>query len=328
MFHERGIRVFYATGFLRWANLMGNNEDMIRKPGTKIGMPKLKRCTVEKGGVTSVKDGEESCTASGNSKKTEKITDQFFTVPVVQLEGNNIDFSNYRPKSNEEAISVAQEVSKSKPPLLKSSRGRKQVLPMKFNDSVLHSWKKDKSESHDDLGSCLADDDECVQDMPHMKKSKREESSSSHDDIYLVKKRRVGGKFEFRLKNVILEPIISSTSSVTSVNEGFSSVSQTVESSEMMNEYTGSRKTVKEKVVEKKSDFYQPSDFVKGDIVWAKCGKNFPAWPAVVIDPLWQAPEGVLRACVPGTLCVMFYGYSRTGLRVISSLAPLPCMNV
>ncbi|KAL8541045.1 hypothetical protein ACS0TY_002362 [Phlomoides rotata] len=277
-------------------------------------MPKLKRCTVEKGGITSVRDGDESSTASGNSKKIEKIIDQFYTVPVVQLEGNNIDFSNYRPRCNGEA-SVAQEVSKSKPPLLKSSRGRKQVLPMKFNDSVMHSWKKDKSESHDDLESCIANNEECVQAMPHMKKSKREDSSSSNDDIYLVKKPRIGGKFEFRLKDIILEPYLSSTSSVTSVNDGVSSDPPTVKSSQKKNVYAGLRKTAKEKIVEKKADFYQPGDFVKGDLVWAKCGKYFPAWPAVVIDPLWQAPEGVLRACVPDTLCVMFYGFSRTGLR-------------
>ncbi|KAL0309344.1 UNVERIFIED_CONTAM: Histone-lysine N-methyltransferase ATX3 [Sesamum radiatum] len=82
-----------------------------------------------------------------------------------------------------------------------------------------------------------------------------------------------------------------------------------------MNGHAGLKKSVKEKVVEKKADFYEPCDFVMGDIVWAKCGKNFPAWPAIVIDPLWQAPEAVLRACVPGTLCVMFYGYSRSGQR-------------
>ncbi|KAK4397248.1 Histone-lysine N-methyltransferase ATX3 [Sesamum angolense] len=83
-------------------------------------------------------------------------------------------------------------------------------------------------------------------------------------------------------------------------------VSPMVESGGNMNGHAGLKKSVKEKVVEKKADFYEPGDFVMGDIVWAKCGKNFPAWPAIVIDPLWQAPEAVLRACVPGTLlCVL-----------------------
>lgn len=317
----RGIRVFSALGFFRWANLIGD-EEMIGKRPRKIGMPKLKRCSVGKGEITGGNDVEESCNAAVNSKKTKKITNQCFTVPVVQLEGSSIDFSNYRPKTgvsfcNGEANSIAQEVPNNKPPLLKSSRGRKQVLPMKFNDSVLHSWKKEKSECSDDLKSCLADNDEYVQDAPRNKKSKREESPASYDDIYLVKKSRIERKFDFRLKNIILEPYSSSPSSVTS---GISSVSPVVESGGKMNGHAGLRKTVKEKVFEKKPDFYEPGDFVRGDIVWAKCGKNFPAWPAIVIDPLFQAPEAVLRACIPGTLCVMFYGYSRSGLRVISSL--------
>ncbi|CAH1447815.1 unnamed protein product [Lactuca virosa] len=66
---------------------------------------------------------------------------------------------------------------------------------------------------------------------------------------------------------------------------------------------------------EKRKGFYGVEDFVTGDIVWAKCSNRFPAWPAIVIDPLHEAPKSVLRACVPGTLCVMFYGYSKRGQR-------------
>lgn len=64
-----------------------------------------------------------------------------------------------------------------------------------------------------------------------------------------------------------------------------------------------------------KKGFYGVQEFVKGDIVWAKCSNRFPAWPAIVIDPLSEAPKAVLRACVPGTLCVMFYGFSKRGQR-------------
>ncbi|CAE6079104.1 unnamed protein product [Arabidopsis arenosa] len=68
----------------------------------------------------------------------------------------------------------------------------------------------------------------------------------------------------------------------------------------------------------KKSDVtrkgvYKPEEFTVGDLVWAKCGKRFPAWPAVVIDPISQAPDGVLKHCVPGAICVMFFGYSKNG---------------
>jgi len=59
--------------------------------------------------------------------------------------------------------------------------------------------------------------------------------------------------------------------------------------------------------------FYWPEDFVLGDVVWARSGRKCPAWPALVIDPLLHAPEVVLNSCVPGALCVMFFGYSGAG---------------
>ncbi|KAF0917019.1 hypothetical protein E2562_016320 [Oryza meyeriana var. granulata] len=65
---------------------------------------------------------------------------------------------------------------------------------------------------------------------------------------------------------------------------------------------------------EKKEDFYWPEDFVLGDVVWARAGKKCPAWPALVIDPLLHAPAVVLNSCIPGALCVMFFGYSSSGL--------------
>ncbi|CAN1157181.1 Histone-lysine N-methyltransferase ATX3 [Linum perenne] len=62
-----------------------------------------------------------------------------------------------------------------------------------------------------------------------------------------------------------------------------------------------------------RKDVYRLEDFGVGDIVWVRCGKRYPWWPAVVIDPIMQAPEAVLNCCVPGALCVMFYGHSKNG---------------
>ncbi|KAL8192607.1 hypothetical protein R6Q57_027792 [Mikania cordata] len=69
------------------------------------------------------------------------------------------------------------------------------------------------------------------------------------------------------------------------------------------------------KTEEKNKGFYRVQDFLKGDIVWAKCSNRFPAWPAIAINPITEAPKAVLKACVPNTLCVMFYGYSKKGQR-------------
>ena len=51
-------------------------------------------------------------------------------------------------------------------------------------------------------------------------------------------------------------------------------------------------------------------DFYAGDIVWAKAGRKEPFWPAIVIDPMTQAPELVLRSCIADAACVMFLGYA------------------
>ncbi|XP_073022237.1 histone-lysine N-methyltransferase ATX3-like isoform X1 [Primulina eburnea] len=279
-------------------------------------MPKLKRFTPEKETMSGGSHAGESCTAAVSSKKMKKASGGLFTDPVIQIEGCNFDFSKYwstRRGSfyDQETKSVSQKVVKNKLPLLKSSRGRPLALPMKLSDSVLLSRKKEKSDCCDDLDDGLADSSKHNDDIICNKKLKRGEF---YDDVYLVKKQRIENYSIDKLQNVILEPYCSSRSSVTSVNEGSLCVSPAVESGGALNECLSASKSV-EKKVDKKADFYEPGDFVMGDIVWAKCGKNFPAWPAIVIDPLWQAPEGVLRACVPGTLCVMFYGYSRTGRR-------------
>jgi hypothetical protein len=53
---------------------------------------------------------------------------------------------------------------------------------------------------------------------------------------------------------------------------------------------------------------YGPEDFYAGDMVWAKAGRKEPFWPAVVIDPMKQAPELVLRSFIADAACVMFLG--------------------
>ncbi|GER46357.1 histone-lysine N-methyltransferase ATX3 [Striga asiatica] len=296
---------------------------MVGRPPRKIGMPKLKRCSAAKIEIGNSDGVEQSCVVARNPMKIQKTTNGCCTLPIAQIEKTDVDFSNCCPATgvssfNTEENSEVRKFAEYKPPLLKSSRGRKQVLPVKFSDSVLHPWKKEKekSESCNDLKSRVADKNECVQDAPLKKKLKKKEASVSFGDIYLVKKRRTEKQYgDFLFKNVVSEPYPSSRSSVMSLNEGLSSFSPMMKKVEKQNGQAGLMKPVKEKVVVKKADFYAPSDFVMGDLVWAKCGKHFPSWPAVVIDPLWQAPEAVLRACVPGTLCVMFYGYSRNGQR-------------
>ncbi|TKY64081.1 Histone-lysine N-methyltransferase ATX3 [Spatholobus suberectus] len=156
------------------------------------------------------------------------------------------------------------------PPLLRSSRGRVQKLPSRFNDSVLDAWKKAEEEEENGDSSFEDDDKSFVEDGRRGIGVKVEKSDSVCYSSRTVKAE-------------------SNTSGIT-----FEGVDQKPNG-------------------EKRKEVYKPEDFTLGDIVWAKCGKRYPAWPAVVIDPVLEAPNSVLSCCVPGTLCVMFFGYSKNG---------------
>ncbi|XP_051132555.1 histone-lysine N-methyltransferase ATX3 [Andrographis paniculata] len=270
-------------------------------------MPRIKRCSTARDELAGGSDGEESCLVAVNGKKTKKRSSECFTVSAVQLENRNFECTTgsqtRNPPQKGKAKSNLQKMAKSQSPLLKSTRGgRRQVLPKKFKDSVLHPWKKEDSAGCDNSTSCLPGEEEKAEDVENLNNKKRKESSPDMGTS-TTKKQQI----EKLSKDAILEPHSSSRSSVTSVDEG---VSWVVESGEKRQTAAPTAAAV-----EKKAGYFQPGDFLNGDIVWAKCGKSYPAWPAIVIDPLSQAPESVLRACVPDTLCVMFYGYSRSGRR-------------
>ncbi|KAL3622234.1 hypothetical protein CASFOL_033645 [Castilleja foliolosa] len=58
-------------------------------------------------------------------------------------------------------------------------------------------------------------------------------------------------------------------------------------------------------------EFCKPCDFAFGDVVWVNYGDRSPIWPALVVDPKYEAPPQVLKYKVVDTLCVMYYGHSR-----------------
>uniref|UniRef100_A0A5B7CF24 Putative histone-lysine N-methyltransferase ATX4-like isoform X2 n=1 Tax=Davidia involucrata TaxID=16924 RepID=A0A5B7CF24_DAVIN len=313
---------------------------MIVKRTIKFEMPKLKRCKVEDF------DCEDDDACSVNPKKQK--TNGNYSIPMRgfgQVHGEDLeDYGNIvnswctgvscyagevesNSKNHRGRKAVNQSSEGYRPPLFKSSRGRVLVLPSRFNDSVIDSWKKDKSKL-DDYESCF-DDPETV-----MFNEERIKHGSPYCGAQVFKKRHMEDKFSFQkhnfnrfsveaeegevgctgFKNFDTKMHSSSHSSVTSINEAnFLPLVETDEyPPKSFTNFTGVEKLAKVKT-EKRKDFYRPEDFVLGDIVWAKSGKKYPAWPAIVIDPLWQAPETVLRACVPGTICVMFFGYSKNG---------------
>ncbi|KAK1302524.1 Histone-lysine N-methyltransferase ATX4 [Acorus calamus] len=171
--------------------------------------------------------------------------------------------------------------TEAKAPVVRTSRGRVQALPSRFSDSVLlDPWKKDKPKSR-------AADPELEEEDPLFEpKSKNLAvkttlsvklgfgNPNSRPPLYEEEERR-------------LAFMASSRSTLTSVHE----------------------EPVKE-CFEGRRDCNNKREFLAGDVVWVKIGKKYPAWPALVIDPLRQAPDVVLNSCVPWSICVMFFGYS------------------
>lgn len=185
------------------------------------------------------------------------------------------------------------------------------MLPSRFNDALLDSWKNGElSVDYEDLS---LEDDEFDSGRSEFDGSRyMKDIRYGSSDLYLISKKREEREMDY----------VGTNSSFDYGNYLNSSLALpgTEEFVPGYNGYKGLEKLRKGRAGKRK-DVYKPEDFALGDIVWAKCGKRYPTWPAIVIDPILQAPEAVLSCCVPGAICVMFFGYSKNGTqRVISSL--------
>ncbi|XP_042485997.1 histone-lysine N-methyltransferase ATX4-like [Macadamia integrifolia] len=221
------------------------------------------------------------------------------------------------------------------PPLIKTSRGRVRVLPSRFNDSVLDPWKKEKTKPvvpepdfTTETAFCKKEKfgckipkfvygitkKQCKEDKFRWQSPKFTPLYREEDDDEENEEEEVGN---LGLKSSELRKYSSSRSSLTSLHEQMTEVAKSpslLEAQETLRTFdlTCADRSLKDNN-EKRKGFYRPEDFVLGDIVWAKSGKRYPAWPATVIDPMLQAPERVLNSCVAGAICVMFFGYSGNG---------------
>ncbi|URE42617.1 Histone-lysine N-methyltransferase, partial [Musa troglodytarum] len=197
-------------------------------------------------------------------------------------------------------------------PVVRTSRGRSQALPSRFRNSVLiDPWKKEKSKSK------ASDSEFFVEDKRKNLNYKGAAISAAVTNSFTL----LGAECYRACRNFSTTNCSTSRSTLTSLDDSMVEaedkyLQQAPNMEESVVLYSISAVAESNSLrdtVERREDCYRPEDFVLGDIVWAKCGKKNPAWPAMVIDPLQQAPENVLNSCVPGALCVMFFGYSRNG---------------
>ncbi|KAK4485349.1 hypothetical protein RD792_007987 [Penstemon davidsonii] len=193
----------------------------------------------------------------------------------------------------------ARPKEESRPPLVRTSRGGGQVLPSRFNDSVLDNWKKEKDSS------------------------KNVEIGSDLDSEYVPFSEK-GNKFSFKPPKIRKS---NEAKSISNQCRKFSPLSED-EIEELRNgglrncgfKYYSSPSSLHEE--EELEEFmelnginklYSSEDFDEGDIVWAVSGRRCPAWPAIVLNQESQVPQQVLNFRVLGGVCVMFFGYSGNG---------------
>lgn len=208
---------------------------------------------------------------------------------------------------NEVVVEVKKKNEVQRPPLVRTSRGRVQVLPSRFNDSVIDNWRKE-SKSSGGLRDCDYDEEfECKKEKfsfkapkvcnNNQKKGKSEEKTGSKARKYSA----LCNSFE--RSKCLSSP---GDGSLALRHSGAAAVEEDDEKGRFLEVEKVGLMGLKEK----RNGLFGPEDFYAGDIVWAKAGRKEPFWPAIVIDPMTQAPELVLRSCIADAACVMFLGYA------------------
>ncbi|XAR71636.1 Histone-lysine N-methyltransferase [Bertholletia excelsa] len=187
----------------------------------------------------------------------------------------------------------------SRPPLVRTSRGRVQVLPSRFNDSVLDDWTKEKYKP------TVRDSNSDPEFDNHKEKSSTKNSQIREEKVNHQRRKfptllgeREGRGYQ-RSKDFSLKKHSISRTPKLIYEQLLNSDKFSADEPEDDDEG--------------KTGLYGPENFVSGDVVWAISGKNYPAWPAIVLDSEKQAPQQVLSFRVADAACVMFFGYSGNG---------------
>ncbi|XP_021846513.2 histone-lysine N-methyltransferase ATX3 isoform X1 [Spinacia oleracea] len=285
---------------------------MIVKQPSNLDMPDLRRCDFDDSGAE-----EDDYGVSVPPKKRRIVKNSYASNDgSVQFENDAPMSSSFTEGSSlgEETESDSKNNSRNK---RKTSRGRVPVLPSRFNDSVIASRKDSKSK--------FADIESGLHEV-YLKRrdDKKNKQPGSNFSGYLVKKEFKEEKLNLPSykyhpycqdteEDEMMDDFMYSKPSINAWNSsGFVSNNEYMPVARSLSSEKGVGRGSRTKVKQKKV-VYGPEDFALGDIVWAKSGKRYPAWPAIVIDPMLQAPESVLRSCIPGAICVMYFGYSKNG---------------
>ncbi|TMW99319.1 hypothetical protein EJD97_002746 [Solanum chilense] len=317
---------------------------MIIKKSLKTVMPSLKRCRVSDSGA------DEDDFSGNNNRKKRKSSGGYYPLHLLgEVAAGIIPFNGYRIQTilaaggdggaaAAAAASWCTEVSRcageaemnsppkqrsnpvneaSRPPLVRTSRGRVQVLPSRFNDSVLDNWKKEKTKTTV-KESTLDPEFNPYREKGSLKNAKREIGTKKRVDDRVNYQCRVfspDGTVEIGYngsKRLDGRKYSTSRSTLTSLNERLRDADTLDGEFDEPIDLSGTDAMVMQEGG-RRAYRYGHGGFNPGDIVWAISGRHCPAWPAIVLDSETQAPQQVLNYRVAGTVCVMFFGYSGNG---------------
>lgn len=177
------------------------------------------------------------------------------------IQSKTVEVSNNDDEDDDLAMASSSRYRRSSRNILRRTRGRPQVLPRRFADSVLiDPLNAGRNSNLKTLGPDFEIDDQAVADLPPLKRKKvglhvlKPKSRLPHEECVLNKQI---GDYDYDLTNV---------------------------------------------------DELEKREFVKGDVIWAKLGDEYPAWPAVVVDAMQNVSGADFDLCVPDAILVMFYG--------------------
>ncbi|KAD4585897.1 hypothetical protein E3N88_23498 [Mikania micrantha] len=209
-----------------------------------------------------------------------------------------------KPQGGDEcnAVSIDSVRPPPRPPVVRTSRGRVQVLPSRFNDSVLENWKKEKTKLDVDIDQDEHFDPEFA---PNKEKSSLK-ITKPRDQIQT--KKQAGDKVSYKCCKSL--PKFEEFKDDEYRKFEMREYSRFTKQDDVNAVLIGGKREIVSKL---NVNIRESDEFSPGDIVWAKSGKHYPAWPAIVLDPEIHAPQQVLGFRVDGAFCVMFFGYSGNG---------------
>ncbi|OAY69147.1 Histone-lysine N-methyltransferase ATX4 [Ananas comosus] len=168
--------------------------------------------------------------------------------------------SECRDGRRRESARASPPAPSARPPVVRTSRGRVQVLPSRFSDSVLiDPWKKEKPKA-----KAIDPDFEIKNGLVDVETK----------------------EFDHRYPN--FSSIINNSLTMLDEEEryracrNFSTRKHSISRSTLTSLYESYGGEEREESFERSEDFDWPeNEFVHGDIVWAKLRKKWPAWPAM-----------------------------------------------